>query len=104
MAATATNVKFGTMLGGYGSIDNIAFDSSYATSGYSVPATIALAKIYGMAQVGINTAGVGYQVSYNAQTGKLQMLWGGGSAAVLAEVTAGTNLATVTATVLSVGY
>jgi hypothetical protein len=108
MAATSSNVGRFDIGAAYASIDTIGFDASYATGGYAVPTSVGIGanfgKLLGMAPLGMNTAGQGYVFTYNQQTSKMQLYWGGGSAAVLAEVTAGTSLATVTATVLSVGY
>ena len=104
MAATSTNIKFGPVLSEYGSLDAIGLDSSYPTGGYAVPSTIPLSKVQAMIPAGMNTSGQGYVFTFNQQTTKMQMFWGGGSAAVLGEVSGGTSLSGVTATVLSLGY
>ena len=105
MAATSTNVFRGDVGAAYVSIDKLSFDASYTTGGYTVPGTIGMTSIFGLHQKATNTAGIGYLIVYNSQTSKIQVLWtGGATAAALAEITAGTNLSTVTATVLSIGY
>lgn len=104
MAAKSTNVVRGDWGAFYASIDNMGFDSSYTTGGYAVPSSVALQTIVGLEPLGGNTASQGYLVSYNTQTSKIQFFWPAGSAAVAAEITAGTNLSTVTVQTLAVGY
>lgn len=105
MAATSTNIKFGPMLSEYGSLDLVALDASYPTGGYVVPTSIPISTIHAMSPAGSNTAGQGYVMQYNKQTGKIQMFWtGGATAAVLQEVAAGTSFSSATLTVLSMGF
>lgn len=92
----------------YAEIGQFNFDSSYATGGYAIPTSLGIGanfgKLLGIFPVGMNTAGQGYVFTYNQQTSKAQLFWGGGSAAVLGEVAAGTNVSSVTATTFAVGY
>ena len=109
MAATSTNLVRGDMGAFYASIDNIALDASYPTGGYAVPASVGIGanfgKILGMAWMGGNSAAQPYDLTYNQQTGKIQLYWTGpATSGVYGEVAAGTSLSTLTATVLTVGY
>ena len=109
MAATATNVGRFDLGACYASIDNIGLDASYPTGGYVVPASLGIGanfgKILGMTWMGGNTAAQPYDMTYNQQTGKIQLYWTGpATSGVYGEVASGTSLSTVTATVLTVGY
>lgn len=105
MAATSVNKGRFDWGAAYASIDAVTFDASYATGGYAVPSSIGItAGTLGMFSMGGNTAMNGYMTKYNVQTNKIQVFWSGGSAAVLAEVAAGTSLAGATETMATIGY
>ena len=104
MAATSKLVYRCDLGDLFGEIDQITGDSSYPSGGYAVPSSVGIGTLLGVTTMGMNTAGQGYTVSYNTTTGKLQYLWPAGSAAVMAEITTGTVLTAVTATLLFIGY
>jgi len=101
MAATAKNIVRGDVGGaGYLSIDDVTFDNSYATGGYSVSGIIPINNIQAMTQVGGTTGSGGYEAIYNTTTGKLQIFV---SAAVnpTVTITGGSSTATSVPLVVS---
>lgn len=86
MAATysaSTRGDFGTM---YAELGTFTCDGSYPANGYALPNTMGFQTILGILDAGGNTASQGYSMSYNTQTGKLQVFWNS-SAATGATVT-----------------
>jgi hypothetical protein len=71
MAATAVNVVRGDMGAFYVSIDDVTFDSSYPSGGYSMAGIIPLQTILGMDEVGGNAGAIGYYPFWNTATNKL---------------------------------
>ena len=81
---------------------DVTYDASYPTGGYAItPASLGLEQILGVLPGG-NLGGV--VPSYNLSTGKLQLFGGAASGAVLAEVTAATNLSAVVQRLIFFGW
>lgn len=80
------------------SIGTSAGPSSYATGGFTYSTGLTTVD------VSVVSANGGYVAYYNATTGKIVVYWTGATtSAVLAEVTATTNLSGVTFTVIAIG-
>ena len=73
MAATAKNILRGDMGAFYVSIDDVTFDTSYPTGGYSLASIIPLQTIFGSYPLGGVTAAMGYSFYWNTATSKLQI-------------------------------
>lgn len=77
-------------------VTNLTFDASYATGGYAVtPSTFGVSVVD--AVLADNPSG--YDVFYNAATGKVQVFASGNT-----EVAAATNLSAVTAHAVTIGH
>lgn len=96
MALTSA-VKVQTVVGDRRlSVTNLTFDTSYPTGGYAVtPSTFGL----GVVDAVLADNPSGYDVYYNAATGKVQVFSSGNT-----EVVAATNLSAVTAHVVAFGH
>jgi len=77
-------------------------DAAYPAGGYAVTAAqFGLRILSGIIELANNTAAAGFVLSYNSQTGKVQVLESAGSAAALTEVSG--DISTLSWTILVVG-
>jgi len=84
------------------SICDVAMSSSYATGGDTLSA--AMLKLRAVEFASVESAG-GYVFSYDKTNGKLLAYWVGATGTAMAEVTAATNLASVTGIkIMAIGY
>lgn len=82
---------------------DVTLDASYPAGGYAITATQFGFK--GIWMVNPNPVVAGYAFQWDVTNGKLKAYWTGAAvSAVLAEVTATTNLSTVVVRVEAVGY
>jgi hypothetical protein len=108
MAFTVTNTPVqekATLAGlGYGTVYDVALDSSnaYPSGGWDVSGLGY--PVVGVIQIGNNTAAEGLVAIYNTETGKVQVFWTGASlSAVLAEFS-GTFSAGLVLRLLVIGF
>jgi hypothetical protein len=109
MAATAKNIWRGGVGSAYASLDDITFDASQPTAGYSMAGLIGLQTILGSTPMGGNSGALGYEVFYTspvspATAGNLFVYQSGGSGSPLTQVATGVTLAALTVRMFSIGY